>query len=188
MESLDIILGISNSIEMTIQVEDARDYREYDFKEILARLCRALFDDYRTWIDRIGNHKWERLCSPMVRYNLLTLYSVDSINMLSKDARKLPITMLIDFFGLKVKNIFDLFKMVIERRINKSSVFQVYHIDQNRYEIPRQMKNGIVNLESRSCTCGNWQLFDIPFSYVMEVFKELRSKHYNKWVSSYFTM
>nr|KAJ0191928.1 hypothetical protein LSAT_V11C800437620 [Lactuca sativa] len=51
---------------------------------------------------------------------------------------------------------------VIDRRINKSSAFQVYQIDQSRYEVTDQMKNGISNLESHYCMCGNEIVFPMP--------------------------
>nr|KAJ0193254.1 hypothetical protein LSAT_V11C800452130 [Lactuca sativa] len=59
---------------------------------------------------------------------------------------------------------------VIDRRINKSSTFRVYQIDQSRYKVTNQMKNGIVNLENKV------------------VVKELKYQYYSAWVSSYFTM
>nr|KAJ0199564.1 hypothetical protein LSAT_V11C600313470 [Lactuca sativa] len=66
---------------------------------------------------------------------------------------------------------------VIDRRINKSFGFRVYQIDQSRYEVTDQMKNGIVKLESRWCTCWRCQLSGIPYSHAMTVFKELRYQH-----------
>nr|KAJ0228327.1 hypothetical protein LSAT_V11C100021700 [Lactuca sativa] len=78
--------------------EATKAYREYDFKESLGRLRRVLNDDRRTLLDIIGNERWERSCFPVGWYNLMISNSAESVNALSRDARKLPITMLIDFF------------------------------------------------------------------------------------------
>ncbi|KAL7598049.1 hypothetical protein Lser_V15G25294 [Lactuca serriola] len=179
--------------------EAAKAYREFDFKESLSRLRHALNDDCQ----RIGNERWSRSCFPMVRYNIMTSKSVESVNALSRDSRKLLITMLIDFFQATMlqwgcqrhnvgaeskKDVIEYAEKGIDRRINKSSGFRVYQIHQRRYEVSDQMKNGIVNLESRHCTCEKWQLSGIPCTHAMTVFKELRYQHYNAWVSSYFTM
>ena len=58
---------------------------------------RALSEDCCTWIDKIGYHTWVRSCFRVFWYNIITSNSVESISALSKDARKLLITMLIDF-------------------------------------------------------------------------------------------
>nr|KAJ0228207.1 hypothetical protein LSAT_V11C100026660 [Lactuca sativa] len=46
----------------------------------------------------IGNKRWARLCFLVVRYNIMTSNSAKCVNALSRDTRKLPITMLIDFY------------------------------------------------------------------------------------------
>nr|KAJ0204502.1 hypothetical protein LSAT_V11C500295190 [Lactuca sativa] len=86
------------------------------------------------------------------------------------------------------KDIAEYIEKVIDRRINKSSGFRVYQIDQSRYEVIDQMKNGIVNLESHCFTCEKWQFPGIPCSHSMTFFKELRYQHCAIWVSSYFIM
>nr|KAJ0222533.1 hypothetical protein LSAT_V11C200071550 [Lactuca sativa] len=78
--------------------EAGKAYGESDFKEILGRLRCTQNDDCQTWLDKIDNETWARSCFPVIRYNIMTSNSVESLNALSRDARKLPIAMLIDFF------------------------------------------------------------------------------------------
>nr|KAJ0205857.1 hypothetical protein LSAT_V11C500286000 [Lactuca sativa] len=134
----------------------------------------------------------------MGRYNIMTSKNADSSNALSRDVQKLPITMLIDFFratmeqwwcqrrdvGAKTKkDITEYVEKVIDIRINKSFGFQVYQIDQSRYEVTRKMKmysqHGISLLH---------KFLGMHCSNVIVVFKELRYQHCSTWVSSYFTM
>nr|KAJ0198052.1 hypothetical protein LSAT_V11C700350060 [Lactuca sativa] len=77
---------------------------------------------------------------------------------------------------------------VIERRINISSIFWVYQIDQSRYETTEQMKIGIINLESRYYMCVKWKILGIPCTHDMVVFEELRFQHCSAWVLLYFTI
>ncbi|CAI9278948.1 unnamed protein product [Lactuca saligna] len=72
--------------------------------------------------------------------------------------------------------------------INKSYAFGVYQINQSRYEVAGQIKNGIVNLESHYCLYGKRKLAGIPCTHAMDVFKKLRYQHCSAWVSSYFIM
>nr|KAJ0186839.1 hypothetical protein LSAT_V11C900482550 [Lactuca sativa] len=150
-----------------------------------------------TWLDRIGNERWARSCLLVVRCNIMTSNSVESVSTLSRDVGKLPITMLIDFLSSNYasmvvpatkKDVTKYVEKFIDRRINKSSAFRVYRINQSRYKVTDQMKNGIVNLESCYYTCGKWQLSGIPCTHPMAVFKELRYQDCSVWVSSYFIM
>nr|KAJ0216223.1 hypothetical protein LSAT_V11C300133330 [Lactuca sativa] len=80
----------------------------------------------------------------------MTSNSAEPVNILSREARKLPITMLIDFFRATMqqwwcqrrnvgverkKDVTEYVEKVIDRRINKSFGFRVYQIDQSRYEV-----------------------------------------------------
>nr|KAJ0221395.1 hypothetical protein LSAT_V11C200099080 [Lactuca sativa] len=82
IENIDFVLGGYKSI----------------LREILSGLHRALNDDFQTWLDTIDNERWTRSCFLVVRYNIMTSNSVESINALSRDVKKLSISMLIDFF------------------------------------------------------------------------------------------
>nr|KAJ0207398.1 hypothetical protein LSAT_V11C500267790 [Lactuca sativa] len=78
------------------QGKENKDF--FDFKEILGRIRRTLTNDCRTWLDQC-----RRLCFHVVRYNIMSSDSVKSVNALSRDAQRLPITMLLDFFQAKMQ-------------------------------------------------------------------------------------
>nr|KAJ0197643.1 hypothetical protein LSAT_V11C700345800 [Lactuca sativa] len=176
MTSLAIISDRVNSPEMVIQSVFLNAYHRLYCCYLLMNMRENIRNQERTYIfweaaKAYGDNKrWARLCFPVVRYNIMTLNNIEPVNALSRDTRKLPITMLIDFFEqlcnnggvsdvmLEVieskKDVTEYAEKVIKRRINKSSTFWIYQIDQSRYEVTNQMKNGIVNLESHYCTCG----------------------------------
>nr|KAJ0193164.1 hypothetical protein LSAT_V11C800404720 [Lactuca sativa] len=111
-----------------------------------------------------------------------------SIKALSKDARKLPITIFLlissnnptmqcqrhNVGDQTEKDVTEYVQKVIKRRINKSFGFLVYRIDHRIYEVTNQMKNGVLQFDLYFCTCGKWKLFSIPCSHAIDVLKELR--------------
>nr|KAJ0196970.1 hypothetical protein LSAT_V11C700369760 [Lactuca sativa] len=101
------------------------------------------------------------------------VFPYGSVQCIIQRRTKLPITMLIDIFredmqqwwcqrhnvGYERKNdVTEYAKKFINKRINKSFAFWLYQIDQSRYKVTDQMKNDIVNLESRYYICGKCQL------------------------------
>lgn len=71
--------------------------RESDFEKLFNEMCQVV-PNIRKTLEDIGKHKWARAHFPGQRYNIMTSNSAESINALSRNARKLPITKLIEFF------------------------------------------------------------------------------------------
>ncbi|XP_071718644.1 uncharacterized protein [Rutidosis leptorrhynchoides] len=108
-----------------------------------------------------------------VRFSYLTSNIVESINALSKHARKLPVCMLLEFFRASVQDWYfkhrntsvSLTSMVtpyaerkLAKRMKKSRRSQTIPSTNNLIEVRDGRKNGMVNLEDRVCSCGQWQL------------------------------
>ncbi|XP_071709069.1 uncharacterized protein [Rutidosis leptorrhynchoides] len=80
-------------------------YRKYDFDHHYGILSRRIPDSTRT-LTTIGLNKWSRHHADRVRYAYLTTISAESMNALSVHARKLPVTMLLEFFRASVQQWF----------------------------------------------------------------------------------
>lgn len=78
-------------------------YRVSDFEEWKTRLEAAVPTTSRIML-QAGVHKWSRAHFPGERFNIMTSNSAESINALSKYARKLPIIMLVEFFRQSVQD------------------------------------------------------------------------------------
>jgi transposase-like protein len=72
-------------------------YREVDFDKHMNRLRRVLPQCAET-LDNVGFERWSRVHALGARYGFMTSNSAESINALSRHSRKLPITMLMEFF------------------------------------------------------------------------------------------
>ncbi|XP_071738695.1 uncharacterized protein [Rutidosis leptorrhynchoides] len=80
-------------------------YRKSDFDHHYGILARRIPDSART-LTTVGLNRWSRHHTDRVRYAYLTSNSAESMNALSVHARKLPITMLLEFFRASVQQWF----------------------------------------------------------------------------------
>ncbi|KAE8685101.1 cysteine-rich repeat secretory protein 38-like [Hibiscus syriacus] len=72
-------------------------YREVDFNKHINCLRRVLPQCAQT-LEDVGFERWSRVHQLGARYGFMTSNSAESINALSRHSRKLPITMLMEFF------------------------------------------------------------------------------------------
>ncbi|XP_071717941.1 uncharacterized protein [Rutidosis leptorrhynchoides] len=80
-------------------------YRKSDFDHHYGILSRRIPDSTRT-LTTVGLNRWSRHHADRVRYAYLTTNSAESMNALSVHARKLPVTMLLEFFRASVQQWF----------------------------------------------------------------------------------
>lgn len=72
-------------------------YREVDFNKHMNHLRHVMPESAQT-LEDIGFEKWSRVHALGARYGFMTSNSAESINSLTRHSRKLPITMLMEFF------------------------------------------------------------------------------------------
>ena len=66
--------------------------------ELRMACLRAAVPDGAPLLDEVGPENWSNAHFPGMRYNILTSNLAESINALSRYARKLPIVTLMDYF------------------------------------------------------------------------------------------
>ena len=86
-------------------------YLVSDFRNAISEIQVLRPEAYRK-LEEAGFNRWSRAYCPTKRYNYLTSNSVESINSITKDVRKVPITMLIEFYRELIQRWF------CERRYN----------------------------------------------------------------------
>ncbi|XP_071714227.1 uncharacterized protein [Rutidosis leptorrhynchoides] len=158
-------------------------YRKSDFDHHYGILARRIPDSART-LTTVGFNRWSRHHADRVRYAYLTSNSAKSINALSVHARKLPITMLLEFFRASVQQWFwehrntadglttpvtPYAERKLGKRNRKSISWTVKPISQVKFEVLDMKKGGKVNLQDKTCTCKQWQFSGIPCGHVMAV-------------------
>ncbi|XP_071719219.1 uncharacterized protein [Rutidosis leptorrhynchoides] len=156
-------------------------YRASDFEDHLSVFRRRLRASYN-YLEQVGFHKWSRSRAEHVRYSYLTSNSVESVNALSKHARKLPICMLFEFFRASVQDwyfkhrnqsvsltstVTPYAERKLGKRMRKSRRWQSIPSTNNLIEVRDGRKNGMVNLDDKVCSCGQWKLSGIPCGHVI---------------------
>ncbi|XP_071699556.1 uncharacterized protein [Rutidosis leptorrhynchoides] len=155
-------------------------YKKSDFDHHYGILARRIPDSART-LTTVGFNRWSRHHADHVRYAYLTSNSAESMNALSVHARKLPITMLLEFFRASVQQWFwehrntadglttpvtPYAERKLGKRNRKSISWTVKPISQVKFEVLDMKKGGKVNLQDKTCTCKQWQFFGIPCGHV----------------------
>ncbi|XP_071728142.1 uncharacterized protein [Rutidosis leptorrhynchoides] len=156
-------------------------YCASDFQDHLSVFQRRLKAAYK-YLEDVGFQKFYRNRAEHVRFSYLTSNSVESINALSKHARKLPVCMLLECFRasgqdwyFKHRNtsvslsstVTPYAERKLAKRTKKSRRWQTIPSTNNLIEVRGGRKNGMVNLEDRVCSCGQWQLSGIPCGHVI---------------------
>ncbi|XP_071719187.1 uncharacterized protein [Rutidosis leptorrhynchoides] len=129
-------------------------YRGSDFEDHLSVFRRRLRASYN-YLEQVGFHKWSRSRAEHVRYSYLTSNNVESVNALSKHARKLPSVSL-------TSTVTPYAERKLGKRTRKSRRWQAIPSTNNLIEVRDGRKNGMVNLDDKVCSCGQWQLSGIP--------------------------
>ncbi|GKB02814.1 phospholipase-like protein [Tanacetum coccineum] len=119
-------------------------YTEQEFDKLMSDI-QAVRPDAHYKLVEAGIEKWSRAKCPANRYNYMTLNSVESVNALTKEVRKIPITALMDWYRDRLRKWYNIYEV----RDNKM-IHMVY-------------------LEKGECTCRRWQLSSLPSGHVYAI-------------------
>ncbi|XP_071741108.1 uncharacterized protein [Rutidosis leptorrhynchoides] len=138
-------------------------YRKSDFDHHYGVLSRRISDSTRR-LTTVGLNRWSRHHADRVRYAYLTTNSAKSMNALLVHARKLPVTMLLEFFRASVQQWFwehrnaadglttpvtPYAERKLGKRNRKSLTWSVKPISQVKFEVINMKKGGKVNLRDK---------------------------------------
>ncbi|GJS41509.1 zinc finger, CCHC-type containing protein [Tanacetum coccineum] len=152
-------------------------------------------------LDMIGLEKWARVHFPGMRYNYMTSNSAESVNALSRHSRKLPICMMIDWFIKSLQQWYFEHRQTADehkheltpwaeaklaQRIAKSATWTVRPAANYLYNVVDYYKNATVDLNTRTCSCGQWQLSGLPCGHLIVVMRHLRQSSANQFAFSCF--
>ncbi|KAJ9545689.1 hypothetical protein OSB04_025396 [Centaurea solstitialis] len=171
-------------------------------------LClRAAIPDGASVLDELGPDKWSNAYFPGKRYNILTSNHAESVNAMSRFARKLPIVGLFDYFResqqewfserrkLQVKNgmvakwngvLAKIPEQIVKRRKIKSANWTVREIGYGRFEVIDLKRNPTVDFYNSKCECMKWQLSGLPCSHGIAVANYVRLPDCNHLAEEYF--
>nr|GEV96830.1 hypothetical protein [Tanacetum cinerariifolium] len=172
-----------------------KSYRISDFEERFSTLCDWL-PSIANKLDMIGLGKWERVHFPGMHYKYMTSNSAKSVNALSRHSKKLPICIMIDWFIKSLQKWYFEHRQTADehkheltpwaeaklaQRIAKSATRTVRPAANYLYNVVDYYKNTTVDLNTRTCSCGQWQLSGLPCGHLIAVMRHLRQSSENQF-------
>ncbi|KAJ9535559.1 hypothetical protein OSB04_un001304 [Centaurea solstitialis] len=139
-------------------------------------------------MQEVGVERWSRAHFPAQRFNIMTSNSAESINALSRNARKLPIVGLMEYFRefqqewyfIRRRKKEELNHQLTEwaqkkihKRIVKSATWTAHGIGYDKWEVRDYGYNAEVDMRHRNCTCLKWQVSGLPCGHAITVAKRL---------------
>ncbi|KAJ9561867.1 hypothetical protein OSB04_007027 [Centaurea solstitialis] len=160
-------------------------YTTYAFDRMMNILRFAIPDGSQS-MEEVGVDRWSRAYFPGIRYNIMTSNSVESINAMSRFARRLPIVGLIEYFRAFQQEWYFIRRAKVDtvdhpliewaqhkvwKKVGKSATWTVRGIGYNIWEVQDGGRNANVNMSQHTCECRQWQLFGLPCGHAIVVAK-----------------
>ncbi|PWA49782.1 hypothetical protein CTI12_AA480450 [Artemisia annua] len=179
-------------------------YLVSDFDSAIAEIRSFKPDAYRK-LEEAGFEKWSRAYCPAKRYNYLTSNNAESINSLTKNVRKVPVTMLIEYYRELIQQWYcdrryngegeppaDALTSWASAKVNdrmiKSATWVIRGIRHGKiYQVRDSRSVHTVNLTEGECSCRKWQLSGLPCGHVCAVARFSGMSNCNHWAKGWFS-
>ncbi|KAJ9553398.1 hypothetical protein OSB04_017443 [Centaurea solstitialis] len=209
-----IAMGVGKHLVVNLRLTSKRDkarkwmfweackaYKVSDFQATMD-LMRHSLPDAAEYLAEVGYPRWARSLFPGLRYSSMTSNSAESINSITRFARYLPITMLVEYYRSTLQDWYFKRGIIagkeqhpltlwvqakIEKRIRKSANWRVYGISEIEFEVHEGYKTEKVHLREQTCTCMQWQISGIPCGHLIAAVRSLNHTDCYQWASSCFT-
>ncbi|XP_016492615.1 uncharacterized protein LOC107812097 [Nicotiana tabacum] len=149
----------------------------------------------------IDYHRWSRVHATVNRTWTMTSNIVESLNAVTKDARELPIFDLLEYMRtllerwtneklLKANGTFTFlgskFNKELENNRTLSHKLRVSASTDHIHTVIDGVKRYIVCLESKKCSCGQFQLEELPCVHALAALRN-GNETYENYCSPYYT-
>ncbi|GKB01344.1 hypothetical protein Tco_0829388 [Tanacetum coccineum] len=138
-----------------------KDYTVHEFERSISGIKALRPEAYRKLEDD-GFEKWSRAHYLANRYNYMTSNCAESINALTKTVRKVPITMLMDYYRdlIQMRNFERRYTgeaTKVRHRMLKSAKWTICGVDRFKvYQVRDNKTVHIIDLGKRECSCRKW--------------------------------
>ncbi|XP_076952698.1 uncharacterized protein LOC143626510 [Bidens hawaiensis] len=198
---LMVNLRLRGKTQQRIYWATCKAYRRSDFKRSYNLLCSNQ-PSMKDTFSKIGFGKWARSYSPVRRYNIMTSNSAESVNALSLQERKYPVTKLMDYFVELQRRWFFERRQDAEkwthslskwaqsrttRKMAKSRSWKATGIDEYHYDVDDGGRRCVVDLLNRTCECRKWQVSGLPCGHAISVCKFLKLRDCSHLAMDYYT-
>ncbi|XP_062020985.1 uncharacterized protein LOC133737456 [Rosa rugosa] len=157
-----------------------KKYQVSEFNTLMDDIRKIKDGEVCKYLEDIGCHKWARGHFMGYRYNMMTSNIAESMNSKLKDARKLPITALVDHLREVLQQWFverrdaasslntHLTKWAedkVYKNNNSGSHMRMSPIDLYAFQIHDQSQTFTVDLNNMTCTCREFDLDRLPCAH-----------------------
>ncbi|XP_070014640.1 uncharacterized protein LOC142174637 [Nicotiana tabacum] len=184
-------------------VSDRHDTRSYTLDEFNERMLKIEEIDPRvkSYLYDIGYHRWLRVHATVNRTFTMTSNIVESLNAVTKEARELPIFDLFEYMRTllerwakeklsKAKGTFTYLGHKYNKELkDNSTLSQKLRVRASTDHINTVLdgaKRYIVCLENKKCSCGQFQLDELPCAHALAALRH-RNETYENYCSPYYT-
>ncbi|GKB87049.1 hypothetical protein Tco_0959321 [Tanacetum coccineum] len=191
-----IALAVHNEFPLAFHVT----YTPEEFSTEMINLRTIQPDAYHKRI-QVGPQRWSKAYCPLVRYNYMTLNSVESVNACTVLYRKLPVLKLAETYRAMVQewyfkrreladNMTSKITEWVANKVNKkrmkSATWHVYGVNHYQYQVSDGRYNRKVDFQTCTCQCRKWQLSGIPYGHVIAVTRFLGMTDCVQFVADWF--
>ncbi|XP_016469178.2 uncharacterized protein LOC107791607 [Nicotiana tabacum] len=177
--------------------------RSYTMDEFNERMLKIEEVDLRvkSYLYDIGYHRWSRVHATVNRTFTMTSNIAESLNAVTKDARELPIFDLFEYMRTllerwtkeklsKAKGTFTYlghkYNKELEDNSTLSQKLRVRASTDHIHTVLDGVKRYIVCLENKKCSCGQFQLDELPCAHALAALRH-RNETYENYCSPYYT-
>ncbi|XP_009608913.1 uncharacterized protein [Nicotiana tomentosiformis] len=155
----------------------------------------------KAYLYDIGYHRWSRGHATVSRTWTMTSNIVDSLNVVTKDARELLVVELLEYMRTLLEH------WTNEKLLNRKGTFTYLgkkynkELEDNRtlshnmrvraltnyiHTVIDGVKRFIVCLQNKRCSCGQFQLDELPCPHALAALRH-KNKSYENYCSPYYT-
>ncbi|XP_075080608.1 uncharacterized protein LOC142166089 [Nicotiana tabacum] len=184
-------------------VSDRHETRSYTMDEFNERMLKIEEVDLRvkSYLYDIGYHRWSRVHAMVNRTFTMTSNIAESLNAVTKDAIELPIFDLFEYMRTllerwtkeklsKAKGTFTYlghkYNKELEDNNTLSQKLRVRASTDHIHTVLDGVKRYIVCLENKKCSCGQFQLDELPCAHALAALRH-RNETYENYCSPYYT-
>ncbi|KAA0045018.1 MuDRA-like transposase [Cucumis melo var. makuwa] len=188
-----------NDTIATLFYNASRTYRESTFVEAWRHLL-AFPNGSGKYLNDVGIARWSRVHCPVRRYNMMTTNIAESMNSILKEPRDFPIASFLEnvrallqrwFWerreeGIKVTSTLTKWaELVIQKKQEGALTMKVNPTDCYQFHVKDLDKEEVVNLQTKECTCKEFQAEQLPCSHVIAATRDRNINVYSLCANYY---
>nr|XP_016469880.1 PREDICTED: uncharacterized protein LOC107792201 [Nicotiana tabacum] len=175
---------LSNSSKHMVKELQSRSYTLDEFNERMSKI-EEIDPRVKSYLNDIGYHKCSRVHATVNRTWNMTSNIAESLNAVIKDARELPIFDLLEYMRTLLERWMN--KKLLKAKGTFTFLGSKFNKElENNRTLSQKLRRYIVCLESKKCSCGQFQLDELPCVHALAALRHM-NETYKNYCSPYYT-